>query len=165
LSSFKLILPFFYHLNDNVHSFYPWISNFISDSEIVVENSNKIGIVFSLHFHKLSDALEIKESGKFKTCSSEFSWIDVLGKDDCLVFPNLNELISSFFIRDPTFNGCRSGRRLSWTRSSSSTGRNLSARWFCHGTDFWEWEIHSMGLLEFQKRGQMRRNLLFCVNS
>jgi len=89
-----------------------------------------------LHFHKWSDALEIKESRKLKTCNCEFSRIDVLGRDDYFVFPNLNEFLPSIFIRDSAFNGCRSGGRLSWTWNSSSTCRDLSTRRFCHGTDY-----------------------------
>jgi len=59
-----------------------------------------------MHFHKWFDALKIKESKKLKTCSCEFSKSDVLGRDECFVFPNLNEFIPSIFVRDPTFNGC-----------------------------------------------------------
>jgi len=66
--------------------------------------------------------------GKFKTYGYEFVSIDVFGRVDGLVFSDLDEFISPFFVRNPTFNGGSLCRRLSWTWSSMSSGRNFFAR-------------------------------------
>jgi len=98
--------------------------------------------------------LEIEERGKFKTYGYEFSSIDVFGRDDDLIFLDLDEFISSFFVKNPTFNRGSECRRLGWTWDSTSSGRNLSTRWFYHGTEFWEWEITLNGFLRVSKGGK-----------
>ena len=77
-----------------------------------MENTNKIGIVNTLHFCEESNALFFEKIREGESLVSEPAIIDELGRLQWFFFEEGEKLWASAFIRDPAINGGISWRTI-----------------------------------------------------